>query len=507
MSRAALLLFSQFLILHLSSQKITYSKGYPSIPKNIPLAIINRHANYFYLLRSNQLAHDLTIERRAKPNGEMLSFTPLKLDSINAHWFNYEQLDYLFFEREGRVCFVFEKSVNNRKTIYLKTIDTTGRSSGFSEIADLEREKNITDIYFEWKITEAGLLVIAAREINNGTTRKAAILYDPVKHRVKWTKSLPVEDSEQGQSTRGFNCNKEMDLYYALLRGGISGYERRFINQMQVQVPVVSYDKVSLFCLRNDSVAAPERWDLQIGKITRLNSLLIQPGSNSVKLLLHYTQQSDPDSEERDWFSHTEYSKHLEELISREMYPLSQGLAAQLKFFDGSDYDQAATKKYSLFKEVKMQGYSYQVSERRDQNYFKELVVWKDKPDTATGQFIIPRKIFYYKGSSRYKNLALSTHVSCEGKLFNFVIESRSNFDRPTTPFRYHKFASLSLFGRANAVCYVIAPGGSLTKTLLYRNAEYDYLPLEYDSDQCDYVFYLTRGRLERFAILDLKQL
>ena len=92
-------------------------------------------------------------------------------------------------------------------------------------------------------------------------------------------------------------------------------------------------------------------------------------------------------------------------------------------------------------------------------------------------------------------------HTSCNGRLFNFLIEARSNFDKPITPFRYHKFASLSLFARANAVCYEIDEKGNLRKSLVYRNGEYDYLPLEYDSDQCDYVFYLTRGRLERFAV------
>src|SRR5687767_13282896 len=179
MARTAFLFFILSASFCLNSQKITYSKSYPAVPKNIPLAIINRDPHYFFLLRSNRLAHDLTIERRAKPNGEMLSFTPLKLDSVNASWFDYERLDYLFFEQQGQVYFVFERVFNNNKTIFLKVIDTTGHSSGFIELAGLEKDKNVTDIGFEWKRTQDRLLIIAERQYSNGTIKKVATLYDP----------------------------------------------------------------------------------------------------------------------------------------------------------------------------------------------------------------------------------------------------------------------------------------------------------------------------------------
>ena len=72
------------------------------------ITIINNHPNFFYLLRFNKEVHDLTIERRSKPAAEILSFCPLKLDSVNADWFDYGKLDYLFFEHRYHVYFFFE---------------------------------------------------------------------------------------------------------------------------------------------------------------------------------------------------------------------------------------------------------------------------------------------------------------------------------------------------------------------------------------------------------------
>src|SRR4051812_2137249 len=121
----------------LFSQNLTYTRDFDTKRRSVPLQIINNHPDYFHLLRYNKLAHDLTIERRAKPSGEVETFTALRLDSVNADWFDYEKLDYLFIEHNKQTYFVFEKTLNTKKAIYLKTVDSLGRSSGFKEIAVL----------------------------------------------------------------------------------------------------------------------------------------------------------------------------------------------------------------------------------------------------------------------------------------------------------------------------------------------------------------------------------
>src|SRR5690606_23576421 len=104
------------------------SKSFPTPRKSIPLQIHCDSGNHFYMLRYNKMAHDITIERRRKSDASIVAFTPLKLDSVNANWFNYEHLDYIFFEKNGSFYFVFERVLNSQSKIYMKKIDTLGKS-------------------------------------------------------------------------------------------------------------------------------------------------------------------------------------------------------------------------------------------------------------------------------------------------------------------------------------------------------------------------------------------
>jgi hypothetical protein len=140
MMRSVIIIFLINYCSFLISQNAIYSRKFDALKKNLPLAIINNNPNYFYVLRFNKLAHDITIERRAKPSGEIIAFTPLKLDSVNASWFDYEQLDHLFFEHNYKTYFIFEKVLNTKKSLYLKITDTTGKSTGFIELASLYRD-------------------------------------------------------------------------------------------------------------------------------------------------------------------------------------------------------------------------------------------------------------------------------------------------------------------------------------------------------------------------------
>src|SRR5437879_764434 len=129
MIRFAIIIFLVNYCALLISQTLHFSRQFDALKKNIPLSILNNHANYFHVLRYNRPGHDITIERRAKPSAEILAFTPLKLDSMNASWFNYEELNHIFFESGSHIYFLFEKELNFKKTLYLKIIDTLGRST------------------------------------------------------------------------------------------------------------------------------------------------------------------------------------------------------------------------------------------------------------------------------------------------------------------------------------------------------------------------------------------
>jgi hypothetical protein len=161
------------------SQSLTFSEVFQTHKKNIPLAILNNHPRFFHVLRYNKIAHDLTIERRSKPSAAIVAFTALKMDSVNADGFNYENLNYLWYEYKNRQFFVFEKFVNLKRTVYLKIIDTACHSSGFIELAALEKDGNIKDFGFTFvRQGENELLIVGTLQYHNGVTMRSAVLYD-----------------------------------------------------------------------------------------------------------------------------------------------------------------------------------------------------------------------------------------------------------------------------------------------------------------------------------------
>ena len=90
---ATLFLFSCFTFF---SQKPIYSKDFAALKSHVPIQIVDADANSFCVLRYNHKIHDFTVERRSKIDFEIKQFAALSLDSINANWFDYENLNYLF---------------------------------------------------------------------------------------------------------------------------------------------------------------------------------------------------------------------------------------------------------------------------------------------------------------------------------------------------------------------------------------------------------------------------
>jgi hypothetical protein len=503
MIRSAIIILLVNYCAFLFSQQITSSRNFETRKKNVPLAIINKHPKYFHVLRYNKEVHDITVERRAKPSAEIIAFTPLKLDSVNAHWFNYESLDYIFFESNSKIYFLFEKVLNFKREIFLKVVDTTGKSTGFIELAALDKEKNIDDFRFEFKLTAQNkILILATQDYFNGTSKKVAQLYDPEKLEKIWVKKLPIENQATGFSM-GYECNEENDLFYVRVNAEIISFSRKYENHSQVEVPVFFYNSVTMISFLNDAPSPVEK-EIAVDKMLGLNGISLFPSANDVSLWVHFSKTGDT-GEEKVFFLSQKWSKDLATDKYARITPLSSRLEEQLTFYDGSDFKSAADKKYFLLDKMNCNNSCYILSERREENFYKELILVK--VDLSTGEIlkqeIIPRKIFYYDDRTRFRSMGETIRILSDTNFYSILLESRANIQKEAADFRYHKFSKQGASG-GNVVSYILRANGNLEKKIFYKNDGYDFIPLPYQSDQPDFIFYLNRTRFEKFAILKL---
>jgi hypothetical protein len=245
----AALIFGLLFWFSLPAQNLNYSRTFPAISKNGPLLLHNTSRAFFYVLRYNRKAHDLTLERRAKPSAEILSFTPLKLDSVNSDLYNYASMDYLLFEHKANLYFVFEKTLNNTKTLYFKCIDSLGKAGGFTEIFSLNRDNNMLSFELEVAgVYDGKLLIVASHEFVNQTVKKTIHLYDPVIKKQIWAKTLPLENSSTGYS-KAHCLNEHNDLFYVMVKRQAVSFKRQYVKHTQLMIPVFHYDSLHLYKL------------------------------------------------------------------------------------------------------------------------------------------------------------------------------------------------------------------------------------------------------------------
>ena len=484
------------------SQELLFSRNFQAIKKNLAVAILNA-PDRFYVLRYNKDVHDLTIERRAKPSAEITGFTPLRMDSVNASWFNYEKLDYLFFEQHKKIYFVFEKVVNTKKTVYLKIIDTLCKSSGFIELAELSLDKGIQDFGFTFKITAGNnILLVASQTLLNGTVKKTVYLYDLEKRRMAMVRKLPLENEVSGYS-KAFEFNAAGDLFYVLDKMRFVSFKRKYVQQAQVNVPVFFHDSLTLVS-----------WPAQaqtIGKAplltnaSLLNNISLFPGSGGVLVTAQVSLQSSDTTEAKVYFFSQKFKTGLELQSPAEITALSPALEQVLTFYDGEDDKRAAGKEYPLIETVAAGELNFHVSERREERFRKELLVWQIQASTGhiTAQYLVPRKMFSM-GFTHFNNEGGAMLASSGDQLNVVLLEAPANFKKSAAEFRYHRFKKVTNMYGANVVRYIIGQG-STEKKLLYRNGDFDLVPLIYRSNgQADMIFYLSSGNFEKFAILKL---
>ena len=485
------------------SQVPQFSRAFQTIKTNVPIAIINSQPEYFYVLRYNKGVHDFTIEKRAKPTAEIIGFTPLKLDSVNNSWFDYEKIDYLFYEHHRQLYFVFEKLINSKNSLYLKVIDTLSKSSGFIELASYDFDKTLQDFSFSFKKTDNdNILIVATHTYLNGTVKKTAQLYDIEERRMVWTKKLPIENAVSGYSS-AFECNTAGDLFYVLTQSRTVGYTRKYIHQMEVNVPILFHDAVNLVSYQG--IDQFHKTPL-LTNISHLNSVHILTSGNQVIVQANIGLLCN-DSVGSDLYF---FSKKLSADLRSQYYtitsPLADSLREKLTFYDGSDFKQPGDKDYAFLQQFSAGQINYQVSERKEDYYYKELLVWQTDLQTGqvTHQSIVPRKVLSFKNRTRFKKVGEAMFVFAADKLNVFVLEAAANFKSKPSKFVYHRFKKETNLWRANVMMYTIQEG-RLEKTLVFHNAEYDMVPLSYSStDQSDVVFYLNDGKYEKFAILKL---
>ncbi len=506
MRRAGVIAFLIFYCTSFFSQPV-YSRDFEARKKNVPLAIINNHANYFFMLRNNKAAHDLTIERRAKPSAEIISFTPLKLDSINADWFNYDNLDHLFFEHNYHVYFLFEKVLNSKKVLYLKIIDTLGKASGFIELAALEKEKGVTEINFEYKRSYSNnILIIASQTFGNFLIKKTALLFDVEKRKTVFTKKLPIENEATGYST-AFEVNAANDLFFVLIKAHIVSYKRKYVDHAQVSVPVFFYDTLNMVAFLNNR-PFPLKRSLAINNLTGLKNIRVV-ANQDVSVIAHVSMQQK-NGENTTYFLVQKMSNDLLNDIYAVLTPLDSAIKESLTFFDGTDYKEATDKDYGFLKNFSNGKTDLQLVERVEDYYYKELLLLQSDLQTGkvTDQKIIPRKIYSFKGRTRFKNIGRVMPFMYKDKLNIVVLESPANFKKEPGDFNYHRFKKETNLWRSNLVMYSVNANGKVDKKLVYHNSNLDAVPLSYEAENCnDIIIYLNNNKVEKFLILQPDQL
>jgi hypothetical protein len=485
----------------LLSQDLRVSRTFEARKKNVPIKILNNHPSHFYVLRLNSAVHDMTVERRAKPGAEILSFTPLKLDSVNAGWFNYEHLDHLFFESEDRVFFVFEKVQNTKKTIYIKTLDETGRSNGFTEITSLQREASSHDFGFIFKRTaEDNILIIAFRHGRNGITRKTAILFDPRTLKTLWTRRLPFEVSAT-EYTGAFECNGRHDLFYTKTTSSIIGYETGYRDNIRYTEPVLRLD--SLFVIKWAYEGdAPQRKYVSLNGMTRIRNGFILPQDQDVFISLQGLCETPENDSVQGLVTNIRLETASMDLLYNRASPYTPALCDQLTFYD-NPRKEFYYKDYTPFRNYQAGSLLYSLYERTEGYYYKELLLFQSdlRSGEVLSQKVVPRKVFFFRNRTRFKGMGNVMASLRNDSLELIVLENPDNFRRDPETYDYPAFRKETRLFRAHVMVYSMGREGRLKKRLIYRNSEFDLVPLQYESrGQHDLVFYLNNQRKERFA-------
>jgi hypothetical protein len=490
------------LALHLSSvfsQDIQISRHYAGSAKNVPVHIFNHNEKYFYVLRYNRSIHDLVLERRSKPGAELQRIYPLRLDSVNSKWFDYEKLDYLLFEKNKRLYFVFVKELNTESAVFMKTIDSAGTASGFISIATATTDLNKATLQLKISLDEQNNLAIQTRySYSNSTQRIQVSTYDLERRTMvrKW--NLPIENSLTGYSAC-YTTSADSVFYYMQVYSRLQGFVRKYSAQGSFDEPVFVTD--SLKFMKLSRAGTLEQARLPFNGLYNQFNIEVLPDSSRIHIVFRAGGKSDSGYVQNHYSCRV--NPNTMQVINSTEQQLLPSTKKQLNYFDGSDIADAGAKVFWGLRQ-KFKNRTLGVMEgRREGYYYKEILFWQYSCtlERIVVEQLIPRKLFYFPNRTAYRQQAEIALVEAANGSNFFLLEHRNNGLLQPADYNYKRFEKQSQLRTGILVQYTIN-ANQIKKRIVFENAEFDFIPLRYDGWEKDFVFYLAKFKAEKFAIL-----
>lgn len=487
---------------HVACQ-IQLTHRYPTPVRSIPLGIINNSPTHFWLLRYNKMAHDITIEKRRKPDGSVAGFVALRLDSVNASWFDYSQLDYYFFEKNDKLYFVFERVLNRERQLFMKEIDSLCKSSGFIRIASIKMDKRETEVELDFSLTrERQLMVIRTRSYGMTVNRDVS-LYDPPTRQILYRRKLPPENPATGYS--GEMCfDRSGQVYYLLYRYhlGIDFTASLFYGEFVARRPPID----SLFLVSVDSANSfVGQLALPLEGCDYMHAAFLGEETDGCSLNGFFTRV-DSAGERRLAVARIRADNGLR-LKDLHVRDADESLVERLTFYDGTDSKNAGDRYYEPWKEAHARDSHYFFSMRWGSFNYRELIWWQVKDGAPVAFDLVPRKTGYFENRVQFSSFGIPCLAVRDNGVAVFLLEHPANMDMGPANFVFRRFRRLESVRGARLAAYLIRDGKHYKKESLWLNRGQRCIPIPYSGTRDDVIFYFTEGDAERFGVLPLSRL
>lgn len=502
MSGRRLFLYLIFFGNYFQAQDLHFSRPFPIVPKNYPIRIFQSGKGHFFVLRHNRKAHDLTIERRSNETAEINYFVPLRLDSINSKHFNYANLDYLLIQHQNDLYFVFERELNNRKSIFCKHIDSSGKAGPFVEILSLTRQAHWLNFELGFSIeNERYLMLESSVYFSNQSCKKSMNCYDLAAQKMIWTKALPIENSDTGSSI-AFTCDSTA-LYYIQVRSEITGYKRKYDNHRQLMVPEFFHD--SLYLVKCSLDGEEYRRKPLLSNIIQIHSFRLNRDKENLRIFAQISCTVAGRNDPLLQFYMANFDCLDLEQNQESLTPLAEQFQQRLRYYDGTDSELAADKDFSFLRDYSTGQRYFQLLERKEGSIYKEIVLWELNKESgaAINHYLLPRRMLSSETWSKFPDIGEAVCVFEKGQPRLYLAEAADNRETDPNNSVYYELKKKSSLRHCDLVQYRFLQNNKLEKKLLYHNEDFDFIPLDFDSPGYgEVIFYFTNGKKEKFARL-----